>query len=108
MLMNLDVYLIHARATTSWLSFSEDLDFNTRGYLARSVMHKYRVRRSVRLNYEYQELKPSKPAWRPISVDSDSKQLEYITAIPALDSEDGHYAVACEAYMEEETQNLEE
>jgi hypothetical protein len=76
-------------------------------------MHKYLygIRRSIRFDYEYQELKPSKPAWRPIlrgSVDSDSKQLEYITAIPALDSEDAHYAVGCEAYMEEETQNLEE
>ena len=37
------------------------------------------------------------------------KQLEYITALPTLDSEeDAHYVVACETYMVEEAQNLEE
>jgi hypothetical protein len=65
-------------------------------------------------NHEYQELKPSQayslPIFRGSDDDSDSKnQLEYITAIPTLDSEeDAHYVVACESYMEEEAQNLEE
>ena len=62
-------------------------------------------------NHKYQELKPSRPYSLPIfrgSDDSDSKnELEYITAIPTLDSEDAHYVVACESYMEEEAQDLE-
>ena len=64
--------------------------------------------------FEYQELKPSQAYSLPIfrgSVDSDSKnELEFITAIPSLDSEeDAHYEVACESNMEEEeAQDLEE
>ena len=64
-------------------------------------------------NHESQALKPSQPYSQPTfrgSDDSDSEdQLEHITTIPTLNSEeDGYYVVACESYMEEEAQNSED
>jgi hypothetical protein len=92
------------------LSSLQDLDSNTRGYWARSAIT---LLIRSKANHEYQELKAARPYALPIlrgSDDSDSKdELEFITAIPTLNSEeDAHYVVACESYMEEEAQNLEE
>jgi len=71
----------------------------------------------LRFRYKWilgKELNASQPSSRPIfrgSDDSDTNnQLEYITAIPSLDSEeDAHYAVTCDStYLEEEAQISEE
>ena len=69
--------------------------------------------RSKANHIKYQELKPSRLYSLPIfrgSNNSDSKnELEFITSIPTLESDnDAHYVITCESYMEEEAQNSEE
>ena len=59
------------------------------------------------------KLKPSRLYSLPIfrgSNNSDSKnELEFITSIPTLESDnDAHYVVTCKSYIEEEAQNSEE